>query len=275
MKQITIIARYEIQRLIKSKWLISFSLLFTILTLALVLVSKDLYKTDGDIGFSRLYAALYNLAVILIPLVSLSLAALSVSGDKSDKFILLLKTIPLDLSKYITGKYLGICVSTFASILAGFIFVSVFNLVVFKTFIITNILTFLLLASILILTFTSIGIYLGIAAKNRMGALITGLLLWFFLIFIYELIVWNLLPLISFGFQKPVLIAIVLLNPAEFLRIGITFLQKQGAIYGETFYYWQEAFNTIAGFLCSIVLIIIYAVLPLLLALLKSRKEKI
>jgi Cu-processing system permease protein len=273
MKQYFIIAKYEFFRILKNRWLFGFTVLFAVLSLILLFISKEIYQGEESIGFTRLFSSLNNLIIILVPLISLLLSSQSISGDKSDKFYSLLKTYPIKLSGYIFGKYSGIFFAVLLSILLGFIFVVIYGFYTAGGMFIKNLNNILILIFILFAIFTSWGILLGTYAKSRLNALSLSLIIWFFIVFLYEILIWIILPKLDFDFQKPVLFLLIILNPAEFVRIIIVFLQKQGSIYGPDFYYWEELFNTGFGLLFTIFVIIIHSFFPLFLSIIKIKKE--
>jgi Cu-processing system permease protein len=271
MDQIYRIVKFEVSRLVKNRWLLAFALLFTLLNLVLFFISSG---NKVDRGYDRFVSTLNNMIIILAPLMGLVLSSQTIAGDRSDKFLALLKTYPLRPTQYVLGKYLGLFVLSTASIIIGFLIVTFAGLAAGQSLPGSNVLVFIVLTISLFFIFISWGTYIGMNVKNRLSALTSSLIIWFFLVFIYELLIWYLLPKITYGFQKITLLVLLIINPVESLRIISVFLQRQGSIYGADFYYWELNFNTIQGYVAALFLILAYAALPLFLAILKLKNGK-
>jgi len=274
MKQTFIIAKYEFFRLLKNRWLFVFTILFAVINIVLIFISQDIYKGEKELGFTRLSSSVNNLVLIFIPLISLLLSAQSFSGDKNDNFLSLIKTYPVKIGEYVFGKYFGLLFSLTASIFLGFGSVFIISSFFVDRSFLKNTLILSILSGVLLLIFTSWGAYIGSKVKNRLTALTASLIIWFFAVFVYELFIWFLLPKISYAFQKVTLLILLLLNPVESVRMGIVFLQKQGAVFGTDFYYWQSNFNSLYGYLGGILLIGFYTLIPIFFTALKIKSGK-
>jgi len=131
MKILTKIVRYEFHDLLRSKWLIVYTLFFWI--------CADLLFRFGSSGAS-VVISLMNIVLIFIPLVTLIFGMIYLYNSR--EFIELLLTQPVDRKQMFQGMYLGlslplcaafiinICPKSFPSITAFFSPISVSGLLI-------------------------------------------------------------------------------------------------------------------------------------------------
>lgn len=215
---------------------------------------------------------LLNMVLQLAPLMGVLLSSLSLSGERSDGMTRLLHTYPLTETQYVIGKFLGLFLALICAVLAGTMIAYV-SLAVFGQGGSLQAIGALLLTSIPLLSaFSSLGLWLGSRVRSRLNAIAGSLFLWFFLVYIYGMGVMAALPILPRTMQEGALAILLTLNPVEAVRIGAVFWQGQGYIYGPTFYYWEQAIRSPVGMIGSVVLVILYSMIPLLFAMRKLRK---
>jgi Cu-processing system permease protein len=77
-------------------------------------------QRSGLAGFDRTTASLLNLALVFVPLITLTLGGLSIAGELEDQSLALLLAQPVTRLEVYTGKYLGLLAAVAASIFVGF-----------------------------------------------------------------------------------------------------------------------------------------------------------
>ena len=112
------IARQQFTLILRSKWLLSFGLLFAFLAIFISYFGHS--SGSGFEGFSRMSASLLNLNLLLIPLIALLVGGLFLSGEKEDRGLMLLLTYPVNAISVILGKYIGLLVSLWTVVTFGY-----------------------------------------------------------------------------------------------------------------------------------------------------------
>jgi Cu-processing system permease protein len=272
IRQVKAVVGYEWQMMLRSRWLAAFAALFAILGVFLSYWNHALFSSTGASGMTRQSMMLLNMVLQLAPLMGVLLSSLSLSGERSDGMTRLLHTYPLTETQYVIGKFLGLSLALICAVLAGTMIAYV-SLVVFGQGGSLQAIGALLLTSIPLLSaFSSLGLWLGSRVRSRLNAIAGSLFLWFFLVYIYGMGVMAALPILPRTMQEGALAILLTLNPVEAVRIGAVFWQGQGYIYGPTFYYWEQAIRSPVGMIGSVVLVILYSMIPLFFAMRKLRK---
>jgi Cu-processing system permease protein len=74
----------------------------------------------GFAGFGRTAASLINLVLLIVPLMALTVGAQSLAGEQERKTMAYLLAQPITRLEVYVGKYLGLTMSLFASLVLGF-----------------------------------------------------------------------------------------------------------------------------------------------------------
>ena len=107
MRETLIVARKEFMDCLRSRWLISGSLLFAILSIAVFFGTAAI---GGSLQFQPLATvvnSLLSLTVFLLPLLSLMLCYDAFVGEAESGTLLLMLTYPLSRTQWLLGKALG------------------------------------------------------------------------------------------------------------------------------------------------------------------------
>ncbi|WP_153125895.1 ABC transporter permease [Peribacillus tepidiphilus] len=265
------IARQQFILLIRSKWIYSFGLLFTIL--AIVIVSFGDSFSAGNSGFNRTSASLLNLNLFLIPLVSLLMGSLFISGEKEDQGLLLLLTYPVSVHKVILGKFLGLCLALWTVLSAGYGISAWFMYFFQPDGSLAFLFTFYFLSILLGFIFLSISVLVGFLSKSRFQALGMTLMSWALFVLFYEFIVMGLTMLVHKAWILPVFSLSILLNPVELIRVWSILLLKGEAVFGPSLYDLTIWAKNIVGQFLFILSAMLWIVLPLLVSLLVIQRR--
>lgn len=115
-----LVAGREMREALRSRWFVLAAASFLVLALALSMLGLAGAQRSGLAGFDRTTASLLNLALLFVPLVTLTLGGLGVAGELEDGSLAMLLAQPLRRSEVYAGKYLGLLASVSAAVLAGF-----------------------------------------------------------------------------------------------------------------------------------------------------------
>jgi Cu-processing system permease protein len=117
---VRLVAARELQEAMRSRWFVLAAACFLVLSFALSLLGLAGAQQSGLAGFDRTTASLLNLALVFVPLVTLSLGGLSIAGELEDQSLPLLLAQPITRLEVYAGKYLGLLAAVSASICVGF-----------------------------------------------------------------------------------------------------------------------------------------------------------
>jgi Cu-processing system permease protein len=201
-------------------------------------------------------------------------SSLSFVGDRSDKFADLLASYPIKTHQYVFGKYLGLLLAMALSPFVGFTPVLISSVIISGKAYLQGILITLLSGILLSAMYAAWGALIGCLVQSRLNALAAALIMWFFSVFIYELLLWAFLPHLPFFMQKTSIAVLLSINPAQVVRIGAVFVQGDGVVFGADFYSWQLFFRSITGGIVGSLLIIAHLLFPIVLSILLTRNKK-
>ncbi|MFB3813352.1 MAG: ABC transporter permease [Terriglobales bacterium] len=181
------VAGQELRINIRNRWVLSFAVVFAVLTLAISYFGMVTSAVVGFQSFTRTSASLLNLVLYLVPLVSLTMSALSFTGDRG--YIELIFSQPVTRTEVLLGKLAGLVMSFAAATFFGFGisgFVVAWNS---GTEGMARFLTLVCLTLVLAVVFAGLGALVAIVAESRNKAFVTVLALWFFFVLFYDLMV--------------------------------------------------------------------------------------
>jgi Cu-processing system permease protein len=117
-RNIAIVAAKELRDAIRNRWLLLYTAVFTVLSVALSFLSSLGAAAYGHVGYGRTSAVLVNLVALIVPLMALSVGASSIASERERGTLGYLLALPLDRAEIFLGKFLGLAVAL-ASVLAG------------------------------------------------------------------------------------------------------------------------------------------------------------
>lgn len=228
------IARQQLTLILRSKWLISFGLLFVLL--ALLVTSFSNSGGSGFDGFNRMTASLLNLNLFVIPLISLLMGSVFLAGEKEDSGLMLLLSYPVNSRSVLVGKYMGLLVALGSVLTCGY-GVSLLSMLLMNSGgTLVVILKFYLLSFLLAGIFLSLSILIGIGSKSRFQALGVSLIVWAFLVLFYE---YMMLGISVFLPSQSILIMLsisMFLNPIELIRVWSILILDGASVFGPSLY---------------------------------------
>jgi len=188
-----------------------------VLSLGLSMLGLAGAQRSGLAGFDRTTASLLNLALLFVPMVTLSLGGLGIAGDLEDGSLGMLLAQPITRLEAYVGKYLGLLAAVSASILIGFgatgVIVAVFagggNAVAFAALVG---LTLLLAATTL-----SLGTVLSVALQSRARVIGAACAAWLLLVYASDLGTIGLT--IARRLDPGQVFVLALLNPVQQARV--------------------------------------------------------
>lgn len=272
---VKVVAEKELLDSIRNRWVHLFSILFFLLTF--FFAYEGILRPDslGLTHFNRTTASMLNLVLFIIPMISLLLGALSIPGEREQGTLSLLLSKPVRPEEILLGKYVGLASSLIITILFGFGLVGV--LISFRVAIeeAKAYFIFLLLSLLLTLAFLSIALFLSTLVEKRITAMVGAVLTWFGVIMVYESLIMGISGFLRGSSLTTFLIAGIMLNPAESIRI-LAILHLGGeTLFGPGLMDVMRKLSSFSYEVWLILSIFLWILIPLMAAMLRLRRKVI
>ena len=186
-KNINLIAQKEILSSLRNKWFILYTIVFASLSLAFSLIGLSGLEVYGISSFGRTTASLINMVLLFVPLMSLTLGAMSIAYERERGTLLYLVSQPISYFEVLIGKYLGLAFSILCSLLLGFGVSGFVIAIKGGTTDVSGYFIFILLTFLLTLVSLSIGMFLSNSFKKYDTALGFSIFIWLFMVVFSDL----------------------------------------------------------------------------------------
>jgi Cu-processing system permease protein len=246
------IAKYVILDILRNRIMIAYTLL-------LLLISFSVFGLEDNVEKGVL--SLVNLVLLIVPLVSIIFSTIYVYN--SSEFIELLVAQPVKRKSIWISIFAGL--STSLS-LAFFVGVGIPILLYSPG---SNGMVLTISGMALSVIFVSIAMLASVVTRDKAKGIGAYILLWFFFTLIYDGIV--LFILFQFGdypMEKP-MIALTSLNPVDLARVMMLLKLDISALMGYTGALFNEVFGGNLGMIYALVILVLWATLPLWISLRK------
>lgn len=219
---------------------------------------------------SKAIVSLMNITFILTPLIGTIFGIMNFYNSR--EFIELLLAQPIQRKKLFMGLYLGVTLSLSLSLILGMGLPFIIYGIVF-TGQIRSMLILLMTGVFLTFIFTALSFFIALINENRLKGFGMAILLWLFMVFIYDgVFLLLLLFLQSYPLEK-FAIFLSLLNPVDLSRILIMLELDISALMGYTGAVFNKFFGTGSGMLISIMALMVWTIIPVYLIIRKSTKK--
>lgn len=180
---VLILAQKELKDARRNRWFLLYAVAFTGLALALAWLALSGIGNQGLAGFGRTSASLINLVLLIVPLMGLTLGALSLAGERERGTMLYLLTQPVSQAELLAGKFVGLALAMLVALVLGFGLSGLLIAWRGGTTDAAQFLELVLMAFGLALASLSIGFL--ISATTRKSATAVGLALFLWLVFVF------------------------------------------------------------------------------------------
>jgi len=214
----------------RNRWVVSFALLFAILTLLLAYFGMVTSGYSGFQDFTRTSASIINLGGFLIPLFALLLGVFSFITNQG--YFEILVTQPISRSKVLLGRYLGLLLTILGASLLGFGLPGALIALVIGVVGAQSYLLVVVYSMMLAMVFTGLSVLISLVARRRQIALGIALGVWVFYELVYGMLMLGTTLYLSPAVLKTVLLAGLMGNPVDIARV-LSLLQIGGPhLYG-------------------------------------------
>jgi Cu-processing system permease protein len=212
-----LIAKQEFTLNRRNRWVVSFSIVFCLLTILVSLLGMVTSGYSGFQDFVRTSASLINLDGFIVPLFALLLGVFSFLSYR--EHLELMAAQPISRAKIILGKYLGLLLTVVGATLLGF---GLPGVVISLSVGIEGALQYLvvvILALLLSVVFTGLAVLISLLSKRQQIALGISVGLWIFFELLSGMLMLGTTLYFSHATLKVLLLAGLIGNPVDLMRV--------------------------------------------------------
>ena len=244
------VLQYVLYDLVRMRFTWVYTLLLFGATTAIVQM-----EADPD----KVVISLINILLMVVPLFSVVFT--TIHYYNSYEFISLMVTQPVTRRAVFLAEYIAVA----AALTGAFLFGVALPLLAFTGF--TNGYTVIFVGVLLTLVFVSLAFLASVWSSDKARAIGYALLFWFYFVLLYDgLFLWLLFTFSDYPLERPVLF-LVSLNPVDLARILILLRLDMSALMGYTGAFFREFFGNGWGLTYSGTVLLIWVIIPLLMAL--------
>jgi Cu-processing system permease protein len=221
-RAIALVAAREACLALGSRWFVLASGCFLALSLGLSMLGLAGAERSGLAGFDRTTASVLNLALLFVPLVTLTLGGLAIAGPLEDASMGGLLAQPITRLEVYIGTYAGLLAAVGAAVCTGF---GATGLIVGMRAGSGNVQVFLGLVGLMLLlgaATLALGTLLSVALRTRARVVGAAFSAWLLLVYVSDLGVIGLT--IARSLRPAQVFVLALLNPVEQARVLGTLL---------------------------------------------------
>jgi Cu-processing system permease protein len=270
-ENVFVLIQKELRDARHNRWFVLYAIAFAALSLALAWLALSGAGNFGLAGFGRTSASLINLVLLIVPLMGLTLGALSLAGEREKGTLIYLMAQPVNQFELLLGKFTGMALALVAALGLGF---GLTGLLIAANGGGTEIGTYvvlLLLSCLLAVASLSVGFLISAMTARSATAVGLALFLWLVLVFFGDLGLMGTAVVLQFDINQ--LFAAALANPLQLFKLAsILNLRQNLEVLGPAGIYAYRTYGE--RLLPALVsLLLLWVIVPFLLAT-KIFKEK-
>lgn len=250
------LTRYVLYDILRSRVILAY-------TLFLFIVSLSMFQMEEN--SSKAVLSLLNIVLIVLPLISLVFS--TIHYYNSYEFIELMLSQPLGRTRILLSEYAGVSLSLLMAFLVGA------GLPILLYAPADTGLALLFTGSALTLVFCSLSFLASVYARDKARGIGLVLLIWFYFALIYDGLVMQVMFSFSDYPLEKIMLGFIAFNPIDLGRIFIMLRMDISALMGYTGAIYKDFFGSSTGILFTGGIMLLWAALPLWLAVRKFRKK--
>ncbi|MBS1538734.1 MAG: ABC transporter permease subunit [Bacteroidetes bacterium] len=250
MRTIFKVFQYELRDVVRSKWVILYTLFY-------LLITDALFRFGSDT--SRAMVSLMNIIILLIPLVSIIFGTMYFYNARD--FVEMLLSQPIERKRLFIGLFSGLALP----LSGGFVLGVCLPFAIHSGKIYDMSSFVMLLASGILLTFIFIALALFISTKtdDKVRGLGISLLVWLFCAVLYDGLIWLIIAYFGDYPLEKAMIGLTIANPVDLARIVIMLKFDIAALMGYTGAVFEKFFGSLVGITIAGSSLILWIVAPL------------
>ncbi len=242
-ENVVIIAQKELRDAGRNRWFLLYALAFAGLSLALAWMALSGAGSYGLASYGRTSASLINLILLVVPLMGLTLGALSLAGEREKGTLLYLLAQPINQAELLLGKFMGLALALIAALSLGFGLTGILIGLNGGGGGLRTYLVLLLLASLLAIASLSIGYLISALVQRGATAVGLALFLWLLMVFFGDLGLLGTALVMRLDVNQ--LFTLSLANPLQLFRIAaILDLRQNLEVLGPAGVYAARTYGT-------------------------------
>ena len=255
------ILKYSFYDLMRSRWSYVYFLFYLALGFVLLFLNNDI---------SKAVITLMNIIIVLTPLIGTIFGVMYFYNSR--EFTELLLAQPIERTKIFLGQYLGVAVSLTLSLVLG-LGIPFLTYGLFQSTAIFDFILLLVVGAFLNFIFVALAFNIALSHENKIKGFGYAILMWLMLAVIYDglflisLVVFNDYPLDKLA------LFLSMANPIDLSRILILLKLDISALLGYTGAVFKEFFGTQLGLVLSLIVLMMWVIVPMGLIQYKSRKK--
>ncbi len=246
---------------LKNRWFVLYTICFSALALLVLLFSTMGGDIAGYSGFGRTAASLINLVLLFIPLIAIITGGVSISNERENGTLPYLLSHPISKNEIFVGKFLGLLIAIWFSILLGFGLAGVGVAIMGEQGDISGYLLTVLLSALLAACFLSIGFLVSVYSGKASKAIGISVFLWLFFIILGDLGIMGTTVAMDLGIKQ--VFALALLNPTEVFKVAsVLVLSPRFEILGPVGVYAIRTFGQQGVFYLLFSIMVLWTLIP-------------
>jgi Cu-processing system permease protein len=250
MRTILKVFKYELEDVIRSKWLILYTLFF-------LLITDALFRFGSDT--SRAMLSLMNVVIMLIPLVSIIFGTMYFYNSRD--FVEMLLAQPIERKQLFIGLYTGLAIPLSIGFMLGVCLPFVLHsgkIHEIESFI-------MLLASGVFLTsiFVALALLITTRIDDKVRGLGVSLVVWLFCAVLYDGLIWLFIAYFGDYPLEKSMIILTILNPIDLARILVMLKFDIAALMGYTGAIFEKFFGSFVGISIAAASLFVWIIIPL------------
>lgn len=250
------LVKYILFDLVRSRFVLFYFLLLLLFTGTFVLLQDDV---------SKVQLSLLNIIILVIPLVSVIFA--TIHWYNSSEFIEVLLAQPISRKRIFISEFIALCLA----VGGAFLLATGIPLLIFYP----DTVSLLLMIGGFFLTiiFIALAFWSAVFTRDKAKGIGLSLVFWLYFSLIYD----GLILMIMFNFSDypidKIVVALLSLNPVDVTRVMILMKMQMSAMLGYSGAVFTDFLGSNVGIIYSVVLLLIWSIIPFLWALRKFSKK--
>ncbi|MFA7083268.1 MAG: ABC transporter permease subunit [Arcobacteraceae bacterium] len=263
-KNLFLIFSIDIKESLRSKWFLSYSLIFGGIVALFFISGVTESKIQGFSGLSRLLLIFIEICIVILPIFILISTVRTIAADRDSNVLEYLLSFPISLRDYFFGRFLGRLVSVTLPIFGALVLALVWGAAKGVEVPWGIFFYYIGLIFALNVNFLGFSFFISSVVKTQEVALGVAFFLWLALLAFIDIL---LIGVLSQQFASAELVfSIALSNPLQVFRLGaISLFDPELAVIGPSAYFildeFGKTFFSIYALLYPIVLGIVFAIL--------------
>lgn len=272
MKNLFLILTTDIKESLRSKWFLSYSLIFGGIVALFFISGITESRIQGFSGLSRLLLIFIEICIVILPIFILVSTVRTIAADRDSNVLEYLLSFPISLRDYFFGRFLGRLFSVTIPIFGALILALVWGMI--KGVDVPWGIFFYYMALIFAINVNFLGFsfFISSVVKTQEVALGFAFFLWLALLAFIDIL---LIGLLTKEFANAELIfSIALSNPLQVFRLGaISLFDPELAVIGPSAYFILDEFGKEFFSYYAVIYPIILGIIFALLGFLAFKKK--